>query len=457
MTQPSPIRSTSHTVIVWLVVLAVAGGAFGILATMNRARQQKMATAPVEAIPPVVTVSITRPISESIPDLLTATGTISAVDPMSVGPEVNGLRIESIDVEEGMRVRRGQVLARLNRATLEAQLAQAQARYQGSLAMLDKAVQPNRPQDILSLKAALEQARANEAQERANLRQAQANLTYSRRTARRYTEVRDEGFVTAQEAQDHSIDATRNQESLDAAQHRLAAARFASEQAAQRLNVAVAGGRHEDVENAQANTGEMKASIQLLNAQLEQTLIKAPDDGIVTERLGHIGDIVSSTKSLFSIARQGRLELKAQIPEVELQSIRVGDRAAVKVGKQTVTGKVWKISPIVDANTRLGTARILLNGNHVLPGMFASVTKRLGDHQALLEPGAAVLGDNDDHYLLTLVAGKAHKVKVSTGSRSSENVEIRSGGIQPTDEIILKGAGFLGDGDPVQVSQGTRP
>jgi HlyD family secretion protein len=451
-------RTPFRTMVVWGVMLAVVVAALSIVSVMKKAREKNMQVGKLITAPPVVTVSVSVPHSSEVQDLLTATGTVAAVNPMSVGPEIGGLRIESIDTEEGRRVSKGQVLATLNRATLEAQMAQAQARYQGSVAQQSKAVQPNRPQDILSLRAALSQAQANEAQEGANVRQSQANLAYARQTAQRYTEVRDEGFVTAQEAQDHSIDVARARDSLDAARHRLSAARYSTEQSAQRLALALAGGRREDVQNAEANTGEMRANIQLLQAQLDQTVIRAPDAGLVTQRDAHIGDIVSPTKTLFNIARKGELEIKAQVPEADLQKIKIGDVASVKIGQTRLSGKVWTVSPSVDSSTRLGTARILLElgGSHrrVLPGMFASVSMNLGHHLALLVPSGAVLGESDDHYSFVLGTGyKVRRVKVEVGARTDDSVEIRSG-IRAEDQVVVKGAGFLSDGDAVSLDAG---
>lgn len=451
----APQRTWSRTLAVWGLVALCLTVSVVTVGAMSRARQKKPVA--VASAAPVITVSTVPPRYETLSDDLVATGSIRAVDPLSVGPEVNGLRITSVLVEEGAQVRRGQVLARLNPAVLQAQMQQNRARFQGSLATVSKSIQPNRPQELAVLEAASRQARAAEEQEQANLRQAQTNLEMAQKTARRYTEVLDEGFVTAQETQDRTTEVARNQAILAAAQHRLNGARFATLQARERLALALAGGRAEDVQLARSSSQEVAANMDLLQAQLDQTVIRAPDDGLVLQRDAHLGDIVSTGKTLFTIARLSQMELRAQVPEVDLNRVKVGDVALTQVGGKEVRGRVWLVSPAVDPNSRLGTVRVMLeppSSRHtrILPGMFARVSLRLGQYRALVVPSSALMGENDNYFLFVLQEGRARKLRVTPGSRVKELVEIRQG-LSTDARVIIKGAGFLSDGDAVAVSE----
>ena len=441
-------RTWNRTLGVWLVVALCLTVSLVTLGAMSKARHSKP-TATMATPAPVITVSTATAKAQIMNDELVATGTIRAVDPLSVGAEVNGLRIVSVEVEEGTRVHRGQVLATLNRAVLTAQLNQARARYRGSVASVSKAISPNRPQDIAALEAALLQSRAAEEQEKANLHQARTNLKTSQRTAQRYSKVLDEGFVTVQENQDRTTDAERNRAAMMAAQSRLNAAHFATRQSEERLSLARAGGRIEDVVQAQSTSQEMAANIEYLQAQIDQTVIRAPEDGLVLQRDAHVGDIVSASKPLFTLARQGQMELRAQVPEIDLNRVHVGDRARTMVGDKTVKGHVWIISPAVDPTTRLGTVRILLDRSSlVFPGMFARATLALGRHQALVIPSAAVMGDNDNYFVFLYEDGKVRKQTLQTGSRTLDAVEV-VGGLKSDARVVVKGAGFLADGDTV--------
>lgn len=450
-----PERTWKRTGLVWLVVVLCIAISAATLIGMSRARKAQPLIATATPAP-VVTVDTTRVQLQSLSDELVATGTVRAVDPLSVGSEVSGLRVTSVEVEEGATVRKGQVLATLNPALIKAQLDQTQARYRGSLASITKAAQPNRPQDIATVMAALEQSRASEEQEKANVAQAKTNLVRSQQTADRYSKVVEAGYVTAQEHQDKVTEVERNRAALAAAEHRLSAAHFSTRQSLEKLSLYQAGGRSEDVELARTNSQEVAANVDYLQAQVEQTVIRAPDDGLVLQRDIHLGDIVSNTKSLFTLARLSQMELRAQVPEVDLGRVRVGDTALTTVGGKTVRGKVWMISPAVDSANRLGMVRILLDvgssrHNQVLPGMFARANLGLGSHKALVIPSSAVMGENDSYFVFLHDNGRARKRAVKTGVRSKDSLEITEG-LKPNDEVIVKGAGFLADGDYVALA-----
>lgn len=449
------VRTGSRTLLVWGLVVVCTLGTFGTLKAMKSQRDKKPTGTATPK--PVMTVSTVKTVYEPMADEIVVTGTVRAVDPMAVGAEVNGLRIDAIEVEEGATVRKGQVLARLNSSVLQAQLQQTQARYQGSLAQVGKARQPNRSQDIRMLQAAVSQAKAAEEQERFNVRQAELNYENASKTSTRYNQVLQEGFVTAQESQDKTADRDRNQQAVFAAKQRLQATVFSRQQAEERLDLAQAGGRSEDVQIAVSTSQEVAANIQLLEAQLEQTVIRAPEDGVVITRDAHLGEIASTAKPLFTIARLGQLELRGQVGESEMQRLAEGRNAKILVGGKEITGRIWMISPSVDATTRLGQVRILLNASphkahRVSPGMFARATLTLGNHQALVVPSAAVMGESGNYFVYKMEGDRVKKTHVDTGSRSPEKTEVLSG-VKADELVVLKGAGFISDGDLVTVSQ----
>lgn len=400
---------------------------------------------------PVITVTTARASYLSVPDKVVATGTISAVDPMAVGAEVSGLKVVEVAVEEGDFVRRGQVLARLNSSILSAQLEQARARRRSALAQVDKARQPNRSQDILSLQAAVAQAQAAYTQEKANLRQAEVMYQNSLSTAQRYNQVVEQGFVTVQEASDREMDRDRNRQAMEAARHRLQASQFVLEQARQRLSLAQEGGRAEDVEVAQSSVQEVGALIGQIEAQLEQCVIVAPDDGLVLKRDVHLGEISSNTKSMFTLARRGELELRAEVPQADLMRLRSGVDARVRCASLEAHGRVWQLSPQVDATTRLGQARILLDaGSKIRAGMFAEATIEVGQHRALTVPSEAVLGEGGEYFVFRLNGTTTARRLISTGVRSDKWVEVTQG-LQANDTVALSGSRFLSDGDKVEI------
>lgn len=439
-------RVASWALVALALVLAVITLGF-LRSHLNRTPVSASPT----ARPAVVTVSARPPAYRSVSGSLAVTGTISAWDELNVGSEANGLRIEAVHVDEGDHVRRGQVLAELNSSILSAQLQALRARHAQASAAVSKALQPNRPQDILALESAHRQAEAMVDQERANLLQAQANLGNARTNAARYSASLNEGFVTAQETENRQTELERAQALVEAAKERVQAARFATEQAHQRLDMARAGGRSEDVSMAQASLAEISAQIQQVEAQLAQTRILAPDDGLIVRRQAHLGDIASPGKTLFTMVRQNRLELRAQVPEVDLERIQVGQKVTLEAEGRKVSGRVWQISPTVDPATRLGVARVDVPASSGLrPGQFVRGNIALGARQVLTVPPSAVQGDAGRYFVYVLDGDVAHKKQVEAGTRTTELVEITRG-LQPGQHVIVEGAGFVNDGDTVTV------
>lgn len=434
----------------WLLVGLALAVAVGTLVVLRAALKKPVATASGEK-PPVVTVAAQPAAFRPLQRTLAVTGTVSAWDELPIGSEANGLRIEAVHVDEGDFVTRGQVLAELNSSILRAQLQALQARYAQSSAAIEKAIQPNRPQDVAALESALRQAEASIDQERSTLLQAQANLQNAQTNATRYEVSLSQGFVTAQEAENRQTELQRQRALVQFAQQRVEAARFAAEQARQRLALARAGGRQEDVEIARATQAEIAAQIQQVQAQIAQTTIVAPDSGLIVKRQAHLGDIASPGKTLFTMVRQNRLELRAQVPEVDLDEVRVGQAVSLEFDTKKATGKVFQISPVVDPATRLGVIRIAVPAQSGLrPGMFVRGNISLGSREVLSVPAQAVQGDAGKYFVYTLDGNLVHRTDVEAGARTADRVEILSG-LKPDEKVVVEGAGFVNDGDTVTV------
>ena len=447
-----------HALPQWWILAALAIAALGISAfVFVRLSSASTSTTAVSNKPsPVATVSVESASFKLLPRHLEVTGSIWAWDPLSIGSEINGLRIGSVDVEEGDSVRKGQTLATLNSSVISAQLEQARARLRSSEASLLRAIQPNRPEDIRSLRAAVEEAEANVAQREALLVQAQANLANAEQNARRFQDLAKQGAVSQLDAENRQTTAQTSTALVHNAQQAVVAAKFALEQSKQRLAMAELGGRREDVEISKATVAEQRASVQQLEAQLAQTVIRAPADGLIYKRDAHIGDITAVNKSLFSLMRDHRLELRADVPEIDLQKIQPG--ASVHLcsyadSSLSINGRVRELCPLVDSSTRMGTVRIDLPfTSKIRPGMFVRGEVDLGQSSTLTVPARAVLTRDNQSFLFTLNGDKARRQEVKVGTRTEQLAEIVSG-VSAGQPVIIDGAGFLKDGDTVRVGR----
>ena len=442
------------TVIVVVVLLVVAAGL--VIANSSKSDPKQQASAGANSSrKPVLTVSTTLPVLKSMQNVLTVHGTISAWDPISVGASASGLEVKSINVEEGAIVKKGDVLAVLDSAQLRAQLDSEKARLASAIANVSKSIQPNRPEDISGTQAAAAQAKANVRDAEAALVQAQENMKNATTNVGRYRELKDSGVVSVQEFENRETTAKVNEANVRSAQERVTAAMFALKQTTEKMNMAQIGGRKEDIDMARASVAEIKGNVKRLQTQLDETFVKAPSDGLIARRDGHLGDISAVGKVMFMMARDNRLELRAQLPEGDLKSVKPGEVVVVDsayTGTGKVQGSVREISPLIDADTRLATVRIDVPAQSGLKaGMYAEGHINVGKFLALTVPAQAVISRDEKNTMFILHGDQVESRQVTIGNRNSDFVQISSG-LSPNDQIVLDGGGFLKDGDYVAVA-----
>ncbi|HNM48627.1 MAG TPA: efflux RND transporter periplasmic adaptor subunit, partial [Candidatus Obscuribacter sp.] len=225
-----------------------------------------------------------------------------------------------------------------------------------------------------------------------------------------------------------------------------------SQQAHERLSMGLTGGRREDVDIARAQKMEIEAVIKQLRWQIEQTVVRAPCSGVIMKRHVHLGDIASNTKTMFEIVRDGRLELKAQVPEQDLSQVKPGQTVEMTDDfGGSFRGQVREISPQVDQDMRLGTVRIdITNPGSLKPGNFLRGEILVGKAQVLVVPTSCVIYKGNRPLVYLVEDGKVKMSYVDVGGREGKFVEIVSG-LKLGDQVVERGGGFLKDGDPVRV------
>ena len=206
---------------------------------------------------------------------------------------------------------------------------------------------------------------------------------------------------------------------------------------------------------SQANLASARAALSEIRTRLSQAEIKAPVSGLIISRNVTKGQIVEAGTQLFRMVRDGRLELDAQVPETDLPALRAGQTATITSNEGvTTTGTIRIVTPEVDAQTRLGLARITLSpGSGLKPGMFARAAIDAGAQPATVVPTGAVLYRNNKAGVFVLGADNAASFRpVTVLSRRDDQTSVS--GVEPGVRVVVQGAGFLSDGDKVTVSTG---
>lgn len=237
------------------------------------------------------------------------------------------------------------------------------------------------------------------------------------------------------------------QQNLDRAQ-RLVARGFVSRADIDRLT-ATRDAAAARVRVAQAQLAGARARIGRLD-------IRAPAAGLVLDRNIEAGQVVSGsggTQPVFRIAEGGQMELLARLPQDELARVTVGVPATVTpVGSdQSYQGQVWQVSPIIDATTRQGEARIAIPYNRDLrPGGFAQAVIEFGSSVAPILPDSAVQSDDRGNYVYIIDQNDTVvRRDIRIGDVSDQGITIVEG--LNGDERIVESAGaFLNPGQKVR-------
>lgn len=411
----------------------------------------------------VLTVSVVEASQMKLNRHLKLTGTIWAKDPLTVGSEIGGLKIETIKVEEGDFVKKGQVLATLNSNLLKAQLEREKARQIRAQANLEKTIQPNRPMDIAKLEFAISRATALILQEKANIVRAEANLNNAKQNTIRYRQLRAQGAVSQEDLDSRETTEDTMEADLANAKEKLKAAQFAKRQARENLKLANEGGSTEDVGMAKADLLESTANVKHIQAQIAQTTIRAPEKGWITKRHCHIGDISSMNQPFFEMVKNNRFEVRAEIPEDDLSFLSKGQKViftSISKPDAVLVGSVRETSPLIDRDTRLAMVRIDIPFDHKTwkPGMFVSGQVELGSMSTLAVPSKSVI-DRDGRKIVFILNNSPEEKTVdartvSVGEQSNNYIEIKDG-VKEGELVVVSGAGFLKDGDIVRVGQET--
>jgi len=209
-------------------------------------------------------------------------------------------------------------------------------------------------------------------------------------------------------------------------------------------------------QTAKAKVEAAKATLAAQQLRLTQTRLLAPDSGVISARTATVGAVVGAGTELFRMIRQGRLEWRAEVTSTELGRLPVGTPALVTAANGTeLRGRVRMIAPTVDPQSRSALVYVDLPATpaRIAPakaGMFARGEFDLGASNALTVPQqSVVLRDGFSYVFLLNADQRVSQVKVQTGRRLGERVEVLDG-IRPDALLIASGAGFLNDGDLVK-------
>ncbi len=204
------------------------------------------------------------------------------------------------------------------------------------------------------------------------------------------------------------------------------------------------------------NYESQKAQLELSELQLQYATIRAPIAGVIAERKIKVGNMVSTNAPTFEIVDFTPLHAIVYVPEKELSKLDKGQEVVLRLDAtagEPVSGKVLRISPVVDATS--GTFRTTIEipnrDRKLKPGMLASVQIEYSKHlNALLVPKEAILIEDSDRIIFVVRDDTAHRMLIGIGYEDNQNVEVISG-LDEGEQIITIGQGALSDSSAVEI------
>jgi HlyD family secretion protein len=385
--------------VVGVLVLLIAGGVFA--ATRGGTKIDPSKLAKVE--------------KGDLAKSVVATGKVTPITKVEVKSKASGI-VKKLLVDYGDRVKKGQLLAQLDKIEIEAQVEQS--------------------------KAALEAAEANFKSTQADFERAKVDaegpdVPVFKRAYDRAISMAKDGVVSASALDDAEKNYTMalNKQNVSKAQVTVLKAKIAQ---------------------AQAQVAQDQANLKQLEEQLSYTDIVSPIDGIVLSRDVQMGDAVSSILVLGSSATlvmnlgdTSEVYVKGKVDESDIGKVYLGQRARIKVESfkdKTFDGKVTKISPMGVEKDNVTTFEVRVSiqnpGGELKAEMTANAEVILDEHKNVLQiPEGAILYDKDKKASVEVPDPKGkdgkNKVAVNIGISNGAKTEVLSG-LKEGDQVVLQ-------------------
>jgi RND family efflux transporter MFP subunit len=208
---------------------------------------------------------------------------------------------------------------------------------------------------------------------------------------------------------------------------------------------------------SQSRFESARADLDTSHLRLEFTDVTAPDDGVITSRTVTVGQIAQAGNEMLRLLRNGRIEWRGEAPETRLKDLVAGQGVSVMTADGTpFHGKIRVVSPTISSNDRTALIYVDLPADDRLrPGMYARGEIEIGTGPAYMVPLGSIVSSDGYSYVFVLSEDNTvARRRVETGAIHDEAIEVVSG-IETGERIVDKGAGFLKDGDRVNVSNAT--
>ncbi|MHB8968885.1 MAG: efflux RND transporter periplasmic adaptor subunit [Pirellulaceae bacterium] len=445
---------------VWVVLVVVFA-----VAVLSPRLMRGLQVAEVHVAPAVRISAATGKTLDGSPEL-TAAGYVVADRQSVLATKFTG-RLAKLNVAEAEFVKKGDIVAELDHAELDATIAQAVAEVAEAVAEVQRLA---RLAD--QAEAQLDAAESPLQTLAAESKQYEILLADARRRLERDEKLASRRAVGLSEVDDRRTEVLGMEAKIAWTQQR----KFEAEQ---QIHVATtqAAAARAAVSSAEARQQTAAAHVKVLESQRDESFVRSPFDGMVTEKAAEVGEIIAPVSiggsmargSIVTIADWTSLQAEVDVAESQLGRVKAGQRAAITVDAipgKVFPGKVCRILPRADrskATVKVRVDFLARDEQAVLPEMGVRVRFLSDDAPAGVETGAipdrivvaqtAVQADPEGSFVWVVNESVARKCAVQVGAKSGEWTEITSG-VNAGDKVVVRGAERLtGETAAVRVAE----
>ena len=358
-----------------------------------------------------VTIEVIHPVIKTMEEYTKVIGNCKSEKQSSFGSRISGI-LEKFVVDEGVRVKKGQVLAQLDQSDYKLDFKLAKLNYKNSFDQVIKG--------------------------EAEIKRATINLATAEKDFHRIQELFKKGFA--------------NKQNLDHSQNSFESAQAAFIQAETGLKI-------------------LKTQVELLNTQviiaqkkIKDCLIKAPFDGIISVRHFSAGEWVKTGQAIFTIEKDNPIEVKGEISEIYLDKLYIGMPIRVTVDglysslknqKRTFETILKEIGATVDQKHR--TIEIIVqieNSKHQLkPGLFARMQVIFSRKENVISiPQSSLISKPKGDYVFVVKNNQAKLQIIETGLKDNGMIEVIAG-LSTRDMIVSTGQNQLSGGEKINIQK----
>ena len=346
---------------------------------------------------------------------LSVTGSLEPDETVSVSSEVPG-RVTAINVDFGQNVRKGQVVAELDRQELSFALERSKASLAQALARLG--LEPNQENVRPETTPAIRQAQAQMEDAKSKFENASRLIKTGDISEERFTEIQKQ-YQVRQAVYEQARDEARTL--------------LASVQA-------------------------LRAEVKLAQKRLNDATVRAPFDGSVGEKLVSPGQYLKENTPIVTLVKTNPLRLRVEVPEAGAGVVKAGTTLTFTTDAapgQQFSAIVRQLNPSLDAKSRTLTAeaRLPKSDARLRPGMFVQVQLVVAKgNEAVLVPKSAIYSVAGLTKMFTIHNGRATEHKIAPGQEVEGWVEVPRDQVNAGDQVAVSGLAQLVNGMPVKAT-----